>query len=69
MVRDAKLLARFEDEQLRKERLTYAQSLKIFEAMWKEAVGLGVFPLRDLLEGIETDIELARILNSCSKSL
>jgi hypothetical protein len=69
MVRDAKLLARFEDEQLSKERLTYAQSLKIFEAMWEEAVSFGVLPLRNPLEGIETDIELAGILNSCSKSL
>ena len=69
MVKNSRLLAKFEDEQLRKERLSYAQALKIFEAMWKEAVKLGVFPLKDPLEGIETDIELARVLNSCSKSL
>ena len=69
MVRNAKLLPRFEDEQLRKEKLSYEQALKIFEAMWKEAVSLGVLPLKDPLEGIETDIELARVLNSCSKSL
>ncbi|MFA4830544.1 MAG: hypothetical protein WC855_00460 [Thermodesulfovibrionales bacterium] len=69
MVKNARLLAKFEDEQLREERLSYAQALKIFEAMWKEAVKLGVLPLKDPLEGIETDIELARVLNSCSKSL
>lgn len=68
MVKDARLLAKFEDEQLRKERLSYSQALKIFEAMWKEAVNLGILPLKDPLEGIEKDIELARILNSCSKS-
>lgn len=68
MVKDTRLLAEFEDEQLRKERLSYAQALKIFEAMWKEAVNLGILPSKDPLEGIEKDIELARILNSCSKS-
>lgn len=68
MIKDARLLAKFEDGQLRKERLSYAQALKIFEAMWKEAVNLGILPSKDPLEGIEKDIELARILNSCSKS-
>lgn len=68
MVKDTRLLAEFEDEQLRKERLSYAKALKIFEAMWKEAVNLGILPSKDPLEGIEKDIELARILNSCSKS-
>lgn len=68
MVKDTRLLAEFEDQQLRKERLSYAQALKIFEAMWKEAVNLGILPSKDPLEGIEKDIELARILNSCSKS-
>ncbi len=68
MIKNAKLLAKFEDGQLRKERLSYAQALKIFEAMWEEAVNLGVLPLKNPLEDIETDIELARVLNSCSKS-
>ncbi len=68
MVKDARLLAKFEDEQLRKERLSYAQASKIFEAMWKEAMNLGILPSKNPLEGIEKDIELARILNSCSQS-
>jgi hypothetical protein len=69
MVKNARFLEKFEDEQLRNEKFTYAHSLKIFEAMWEEAVSFGVLPLRDNLEGIESDIEVARILNSCSKSL
>jgi hypothetical protein len=35
--------------------------------MWKEAVALGAFPPKDPLEGIEVDINIAKILNSCSK--
>jgi len=45
------------------------ESLRIYEAMWKEAVALGVLPLADPLEGIEADIELARVLNCLKKSL
>ena len=67
MVRDAKLLARFEDEETRNEKLSYRQALKLFEAMWREAVGLGVLPSKDPLEDIESDIRIARVLNSCSK--
>ncbi len=47
--------------------LSYERSLKLFEGMWNEAVALGVLPLKDPLEGIEVDIGVAKILNSCSK--
>jgi hypothetical protein len=67
MVRDARALARFEDEETRKEKLSYSEALRLFEAMWREAVGLGVLPSKDPLEGIEADIRLAKVLNSCSK--
>ncbi len=39
-----------------------ADSFRVYEAMVREAVELGVFPLADPLEGIEDDIELARKL-------
>jgi len=48
--------------------LDFAKSLKIFTEMWKEAVSLGIMPPDDPMEGIETDIRVARILNSCSKN-
>jgi hypothetical protein len=38
--------------------------LRIFEALYEEAKQLGVFPLKDPLEGIEVDIRLARALNA-----
>jgi hypothetical protein len=63
MIKDAKLLAAFNDALLRKEKLDYAASLRIFEAMWDEGRKLGVLPLKDALEGIEVDIRIARILN------
>ena len=63
MIKDAILLAEFEENELRKEKLDYGSALRIFEAMWKEAMLLGVLPLKDPLEGIEVDIKIARILN------
>jgi hypothetical protein len=63
MIKDAKLLAEFNDELLKKERLDYAAALRILDAMWEEGRNLGVLPLKDPLEGIEVDIRVARILN------
>jgi hypothetical protein len=63
MIKDQKLLAEFNDELIRKERLDYAAALRIFEAMWDEGRKLGVLPLKDPLEGIDVDIRIARILN------
>jgi hypothetical protein len=63
MIKDARLLAEFEEKELRKEKRDYRASLRLFEAMWREAMLLGVLPLKDPLEGIEVDIKMARILN------
>jgi hypothetical protein len=68
VIKDVKELERFEREELRKERFTYKEALKIFEAMWQEGITLGVLPPKDPMEGIETDIRVASILNSCLKS-
>ena len=68
MVRDDHTLRRFEDDLIRREpKRSFREALQLYEAMWKEGVTLGIFPLSDPLDGIETDIELARVLN-CSKN-
>ncbi len=63
MIKNAKLLSEFNKGELKKEKLTYPESLRLFEEMWKEGVSLGVLPLKEPLEGIEVDIRIARILN------
>jgi hypothetical protein len=68
MVKNPKLLSQFERTQLKREKLTYLQSLKIVEALWEEGKSLGVLPPKNPLEGIETDIKLARTLNRCSSN-
>ena len=64
MIKNPKILRKFEKEDLRHQKSDYLQALKIFEALWNEGVTLGVLPLKDPLEDIETDIRIARILNS-----
>jgi hypothetical protein len=63
MIRTAKLLEEFEREQIRKRKPDYFQNLRIFESLYEEARHLGIFPLKDPLEGIEVDIHLAKALN------
>ena len=64
MIKDAKLLAAFEEDRIRTEKLNHTKALALFEAMWQEGLALGVLPLEDPLEGIEVDIRIARILNN-----
>ncbi len=46
----------------------FQKALEVFTALWKEAVSLGVLPPEDPLEGIEVDIRVAKIINSCLKN-
>jgi hypothetical protein len=66
MIKDASILRKFEDDLIRSETKRPAeQSLELLTAMWKEGVVLGILPPSDLWEGIDVDVRIARILNSC----
>jgi len=58
---------KFEIEFLRNGKLDLKKKFKLLEALYKEAVALGVFPLRDSLEGLDVDIRIAKVVNSVSK--
>lgn len=58
---------KFEIQILRNEKLDTRKKFKIVEALYREAVVLGVFPLKDSLEGLEVDIRIAKVINSVSK--
>ncbi len=69
MVRNPRALRVFEDNLLKSApQSSFQNALQVYEAMWKEARALGVVPLADPLEGIENDIELARVLNCLKNS-
>jgi len=67
MIRDDEF-QEFEIELLRNGKLDLKKKFKILEALYKEAVALGVFPLRDSLEGLDVDIRIAKVVNSVSKN-
>lgn len=68
MIKDSQTLRKMEDALFKKDRiLPFSYSIKVFESLWHEGVNLGILPPRDPLEGIEVDIKIARILNSCLK--
>ncbi|MFH2045323.1 MAG: hypothetical protein ABIK92_09265 [Pseudomonadota bacterium] len=71
MINDSETLRKFERDFISgQKRIGYKQSLKIFTAMWEEGLTLGVFPPVNPMSGIETDIRISRILNTClTKSL
>ena len=69
MIRDRQSLKCFEDDLMKKDRQSsFQEALGIFEAMWKEGIAMGILPLSEPLDGIEADIELARVLNCLKNS-
>jgi len=63
MIKNSKLLNLFD-----RQKLSLKESLKIFESLWKEAVAFKVLPSKDPLEGLDSDIKTAKILNQCLKN-
>ena len=66
MVKNSKLLREFMNTLSQKEGpLPFSHALQLFTSMWLEGIRLGVLPPKTPLEGIETDIQIAGVLNSC----
>ncbi|MDN3514786.1 MAG: hypothetical protein NG747_10340 [Candidatus Brocadia sp.] len=59
---------KFEKELLKKEKVDIMKNFQIVEALYHEAVMLGVIPLKDPLDGFEVDIKIAKIINSVPKT-
>ncbi len=64
----AKKFREFELTLLRKDKIDIKRNIKIVEALYKEAVALGVIPLRDPLDGLDVAIRIAKVVNSVSKA-
>ena len=63
MLKREPLLEAFDKAQTRNSQTDYLKHLRIFQALYEEAKQLGVFPLKDPLEGIDVDIHMATVLN------
>jgi len=56
-------LEKFEKERIRTEKVDLHKNLAILDALYDEAVALGVFPLKDPLEGLDVVLKIARVVN------
>lgn len=63
IAKESRLLSKFEESQRATFRPDFWRNLQIFAALYEEARFLGVFPLKDPLEGIEVDIRIAKVIN------
>ena len=55
---------KFEIEFVKKEKMSIVKNFHIVEALYNEAVTLGIIPLKNPLEGIEVDLKIAKVVNS-----
>ncbi len=68
MIKNPEIMAQFEKAFLKENgRIPFAHAMKLFAAMWQEAITFGIFPSKEPMEGIDVDIKIAKVLNSCSK--
>jgi hypothetical protein len=69
MVKNPEILQKFKNTFYKNEGpLPFYHSLKIFTSMWAQGIKLGVLPPKNPLQGIETDIKIANVLNSCLRN-
>jgi hypothetical protein len=68
VIKNGEAVRRLEKELLQKEKVDFFKNIRLVEALYKEAVSLGVFPPRDTLADLDTVIKIARVVNSVSKS-
>ncbi len=63
MIKNRRAIDSFENGLISSSGADYQQNLKIYEALYREARSIGIFPLKDPLDGIDSDIHLARVMN------
>ena len=64
MIRNQLRLHKFHQKLIKRENLSFKKALRIYEALHQEAVSLGTISSKNILDGLETDLRIARILNS-----
>jgi len=63
MIKNHKLIEEFEKNLIKTEKIDITRNFQIIDAMYNEAVELGIFPLKNPLDGIDNDIRIAKVVN------
>jgi hypothetical protein len=64
MIKNCEALLTFENDLIRESKPDILKNFRLVDAMYDEAVALGIFPLKDPLDGLEIDIKIAKVVNS-----
>ncbi len=63
MIKNKKILEKFEKDFVKKTKVDFEKNLKIFEELLNLAREINKLPSENLLEGIEIDIKYAKAIN------
>lgn len=63
MVRNKIKLNRFYQKLIEQEKISHKEALLIYESLHKEAVSLGIINSKNISEGLEIDIRIAKAIN------
>ena len=63
MIRNRRKLDEFYRKLEAEENLTYKETMRIYDALHKEAVSLGAISSENIWDGFEVDLRIARALN------
>lgn len=63
MIKNRKLLEQFNCSYIKNKKYTLEEKFEIYEDLYKWAKSLGVFPLKNPLEGITSCLRIAKALN------
>ena len=62
-IKDSDNLKKLNQQILLQENFSYQEALKIFEALYKEAVHIGAITSANIWEGFEVDLRVAKAVN------
>lgn len=63
MIKNRAKTEKFFRKVIKEEKISYPQALRIYEALHREAVRLGVISSKNILKGIDVDIRIAKAIH------
>ena len=63
MIKNYKLIEKFEKNLIKTGKIDITRNFQIIDAMYNEAVEIGILPLKNPLDGIDNDIRIAKVVN------
>lgn len=63
MVKNKRKLQGFHRKLIEEEHISYKEALRIYDALHKEAVALGVISHENICDGFEVDLRIAKAIN------